>query len=487
MASNTKLPSLTRNALLNSMRTVSSLLFPLITFPYVSRILGAGNIGKINYSQSIVSYFALFAGLGITNYAIREGAKIKRDPESLTRFARQIFTINIISSAIAYVAFFITIAIIPSLHAYMVLLLIQCLTIGFTTLGVEWLYSIFEDYLYISVRTILVQVLSLVLMFAFVHTPSDYIIYAAISVFATSAANIWGFIYSRRYAKLALTRTPQIQRHFNPIMTLFMNNVATAVYSNAGTTFVGAMLGDVQVGLYSVAMKVYVIIRQAINSLTGVSMPRLSYLSSNDPKGYLRLLNKLFNAVIIVCIPAAIMVFALSRPIVLIISGPKYIEAVPMLEIIAFALAFTAPGVFLMNGILIPLRREKKVVIATASGAAVNILIYVVGIRTFGAPAACLSIVVAECVVFALALCFSWDQVRQLRLWESIWHSAVGCALVLACNVAFMHTVNFSNVIVDFAVRGTTYGAVYVTVLLLLRDESALFFLKKLIRGRHER
>ena len=360
MASNTKLPSLTRNALLNSMRTVSSLLFPLITFPYVSRILGAGNIGKINYSQSIVSYFALFAGLGITNYAIREGAKIKRDPESLTRFARQIFTINIISSVIAYVAFFITIAIIPSLHAYMVLLLIQCLTIGFTTLGVEWLYSIFEDYLYISVRTILVQVLSLVLMFAFVHTPSDYIIYAAISVFATSAANIWGFFYSRRYAKLALTRTPHIQRHFNPIMTLFMNNVATAVYSNAGTTFVGAMLGDVQVGLYSVAMKVYIIIRQAINSLTGVSMPRLSYLSSNDPKGYLRLLNKLFNAVIIVCIPAAIFVFALSRPIVLIISGPKYIEAVPMLEIIAFALAFTAPGVFLMNGILIPLRRGEE-------------------------------------------------------------------------------------------------------------------------------
>ena len=68
---------------------------------------------------------------------------------------------------------------------------------GFTTLGVEWLYSIFEDYLYISVRTIMVQLVSLILMFALVHKPSDYIIYAAISVFATSAANIWGFFYSR--------------------------------------------------------------------------------------------------------------------------------------------------------------------------------------------------------------------------------------------------------------------------------------------------
>ncbi|WP_289097754.1 flippase [uncultured Bifidobacterium sp.] len=482
MAAQTKLPSLTRNALLNSMRTVSSLLFPLITFPYVSRILGAENIGKINYSQSIVSYFALFAGLGITNYAIREGAKIKRDAESLTRFAQQIFTINIISSAIAYVAFFVTVAVIPSLHAYMVLLLIQCLTIGFTTLGVEWLYSIFEDYLYISVRTILVQVASLILMFAFVHKPSDYIIYAAISVFATSAANVWGFFYSRRYAKLALTRAPQIRRHFNPIMTLFMNNVATAIYSNAGTTFVGAMLGDVQVGLYSVAMKVYVIIRQAINSLTGVSMPRLSYLSSNDPQGYRRLLNKLFNAVIVVCLPAAVMVFALSRPIVLIISGPNYIEAVPMLEIIAFALAFTAPGVFLMNGILIPLRREKKVVVSTASGAAINILIYVVGIRAFGAPAACVSIVVAECTVFALALVFSWDQVKQLRLGGSIMHAVAGCLLVLLCNAVFARTVRFDNIFVDFAVRGTAYAVVYAGTLLALRDESALFFLRKLIR-----
>lgn len=163
-----------------------------------------------------------------------------------------------------------------------------------------------------------------------------------------------------------------------------MNNVATAIYSNAGTTFVGAMLGDVQVGLYSVAMKIYVITRQAINALTGVSLPRLSYLSANDPKAYIQLLNKLFNAVIVVCIPVAVLVYALSRPMVLIISEPKYINAVPMLEIIAFALAFTAPGVFLMNEILIPLRKEKKVVISTASGAVINIAIYICCIRPFG-------------------------------------------------------------------------------------------------------
>lgn len=479
---NVKIPSLTRNALLNSMKTVMGLVFPLITFPYVSRVLGAENIGKINYTLSIVSYFALLAALGISNYAIREGAKIKQDEESLTRFARQIFTINLISSAIAYATFIITVLVIPSLHAYLVLLFIQSLTIGFTAIGVDWLYSIFEDYLYLSIRTIAVQFVSLVLMFVLVHKPSDYIIYAGISVFASSAANAWGFFHARKFCTLRPTRQVESRRHIGPIMTLFTNNIAIAIYSNAGTTFVGAMMGDVQVGLYSVAMKIYSIARQVINSLTVVSLPRLSFLSENNPKRYTRLLERLFNTIIVVCVPAAILLYALSSPIVIIISGPKYVEAVPMLQIIAFALAIAAPNAFLTSAVLIPLRREKKVVIATTSGAATNILLDLALLPKFGTTAACFSIVIAELTVLVLSLVFSWDQVRQLSLGKSILHTAVGCGTIIGCNMLFARTISFDNVIVDFLVRGGSYAIVYALVLLLFRDDSAKFFLDKLLR-----
>ncbi len=467
-----------------------SLVFPLITFPYVSRVLGAANIGKINYANSVVSYFALFAALGISNYAIREGAKIKRDRESLTLFARQIFTINIVSSIIAYIAFVIVVFVIPNLHAYLVLLFIQSLTIGFTTIGVDWLYSIYEDYFYLSIRTIIVQFISLVLMFVFVHKPSDYIIYAGISVFASSAANIWGFIHARKYASLVPIQQLNARKHMGPIITLFMNNVAISVYSNAGTTFVGAMLGDVQVGLYTVAMKIYTIARQVINSLTVVSLPRLSYLSENDRPSYINLLDRLLNAIIVTCIPSAILLYALASPTVLIISGPKYIDSVPMLQIIAFALALAVPNAFLTSGVLIPLRREKKVVICTSAGAIINILLDLLFIRQFGTYAACVSIVVAEFTVFAFSLYFSFDQVRKLSLGKSFLHTAVGCLLIIMCNFVFMHTVTFSNPIVDFLVRSIVYVSMYALTLFLFKDASAKFFLGKLthfVRGKRTR
>ena len=315
-------------------------------------------------------------------------------------------------------------------------------------------------------RTIAVQFASLILMFIFVHKPSDYVIYAGISVFASSAANAWGFFHTRKFCTLRPTRHVEVNRHIGPIMTLFMNNVAINIYSNAGTTFVGAMMGDVQVGLYSVAMKIYSIARQVINSLTVVSLPRLSYLSANERKGYIALLNRLFNTIIVTCIPAAILLYALSSPIVLIISGPKYVDAIPMLQIIAFALALAAPNAFLTSAVLIPLRREKKVVISTF----------------FGTYAACVSIVIAELVVTVLSLAFSFDQITQLKLGASFVHTAVGCALIVACHMLCMRTVHIGNPIVDFLVRGGAYALVYGIALLVMRDDSLAFFLRKLRR-----
>lgn len=478
-----KPPSLTKNAIVNSVKTVMGLIFPLITFPYVSRVLGAANIGKVNYAASIVSYFALFAALGITSYGVREGAKIKHDEESLTRFVRQIFTINLISSAIAYAAFIITVFVVPSLHSYLILLFIQSLTIGFTTIGVDWLYTIFEDYVYLSARTIIVQFISLILMFLLVHKPSDYIIYAGISVFAASAANIWGFFHARsRYCRLRPIRQLDAKRHLGPIMTLFTNNVAISIYSNAGTTLVGAFLGDVQVGFYSVAMKIYAIARQVINSLTVVSLPRLSYLSANDRPAYIRMLNRLFNVILVSCIPTALLLYVLASPIVLIISGSKYMDAIPMLQIIAFALAFCLPNAFITNAILIPLRRERKVVVCTTVGAIVNILIDVAFIPRFGTYVACYSIIAAELCVTVLSCYYSYDQLKKLSLTATFIHTAVGCMVIYVCHLLFQHTVSIPNPIVDFIVRGLLYAVLYLVVLVLMRDKNVKFFFDKSVR-----
>ncbi|EFA23915.1 polysaccharide biosynthesis protein [Bifidobacterium gallicum DSM 20093 = LMG 11596] len=468
--------------MLNSLKTVMGMIFPLITFPYVSRILGAANIGKVNYAQSIVSYFALFAGLGISSYAIREGARIRDDRERLTRFARQIFTINLITSAIAYIAFFITIVAVQSLHAYMALLIIMCLNIGFTTIGVDWLYSIYEDYFYLSIRTILVQFVSLILMFVFVHKASDFVIYAGITVFASSAANIWGFFHASKFCSLAPTTETDFNRHIKPLMTLFTNNIAITIYSNAGTTFVGAMLGDVQVGLYTVAMKVYTIVRQVINSLTAVSLPRLSYLVENDHRGFINLLNQLFNTIVIACVPATILVYTLREPIVLILSGHEYLGATPLLGIVAFALLMATPNALMTSAILIPMRRESKVALATTTGAVVNIGLDFLLIPHFGMISACYSILAAEFSVFAVSAVCAADQLRKLRLWSALWHALLGGALIISADALMEWFTTFSNPFVDLLVRGCVYAAIYVSVMLVTRDTSFKFLLERFLR-----
>ena len=144
--------SMKENAILNALRTLAGIVFPLITYPYISRVLG-----KINFANSIVSYFSLLAALGISSYAIREGGAIRDDKNKLKNFSNQIFTINMVFTAISYILLAILLSFSKRLYAYKELIIIQSFIIFATTIGIEWLFSIYEDYAYITVRTIAIQ------------------------------------------------------------------------------------------------------------------------------------------------------------------------------------------------------------------------------------------------------------------------------------------------------------------------------------------
>ena len=135
-----------KNTLFNVVKTLSSILYPLITFPYVSRILMPENVGKVNFGNSIVSYFSLIATLGISTYATRECSKAKKDKILLQQTASEIFSINLISTLIAYVGLIILLVVAKPLSNYRILICIQSTTIIFTTLGADWLNMAMEDY-----------------------------------------------------------------------------------------------------------------------------------------------------------------------------------------------------------------------------------------------------------------------------------------------------------------------------------------------------
>ena len=145
------------NTLFNIIKTCSSIIFPLITFPYANRILLPDNIGKVNFAMSFVSYFALLASLGVQTYAIRECASVKNDKRQLSNVSSQIFSINLCMTIISYLLLFITIVTSEKIENYRVLIIIQSTTIIFTTFGADWLNSALEDFKYIAIRTIIFQ------------------------------------------------------------------------------------------------------------------------------------------------------------------------------------------------------------------------------------------------------------------------------------------------------------------------------------------
>lgn len=160
--------SLTRNFSVYMLKNMVSIIVPLITIPYVSRILGPSGLGDVQYTQSWVSYFSLIAGLGISSYAVREGAQRRDEPQKLGEFSVEIVTISFLSTTVAYLSFAIFLCFFKTTGAQPSLFLVFSLLIGATGLNTEWICTVFEDYDYISKRSIAFQLLSVVLLFVLV-------------------------------------------------------------------------------------------------------------------------------------------------------------------------------------------------------------------------------------------------------------------------------------------------------------------------------
>ena len=173
-----KTPSLKKNFVVYLLRTLISSLSPLIVFPYASRIFGVEGIGRVQYAQSIAMYFELLAGLGILSYAVREGAKVRDDSQKLGKLMTELLTINLAAAGVSLALYAGVILTVPGLQSYRGLLILFALEVLFGGVNFEWFYNILEDYTYISVRTVLFQLLSFAILFLFVRDEQDFFWYA---------------------------------------------------------------------------------------------------------------------------------------------------------------------------------------------------------------------------------------------------------------------------------------------------------------------
>lgn len=388
------------NFVFNTIKTIMVVIFPLISFPYISRVLGVEGVGKVQYCTSVVSYFVLFASLGIGTYSIRESVKFRGNKREFSKFVKEILTFNMITTALSYLVLAILL-LTDVFQERRAIMLVCSFSILGTTLSIDWLYQAMEQYVYISIRTVILQVVSLIMMFCFVKTEEDVLIYAFISVFASKGYCFLNFFHARKYVDFKAKVQLEIKKHIKPILVIFGATVSVSIYMNMDVVMLGMFCGDYQVGLYSAAVKVNVVVKNVITSISTVFVPRLvAYLAKGDKEKYEKLFKQGADLNMFFSIPSAIGLAVLCRPIILLFSGKEFLPAVFTGQILAIRLVFSALDNIFYNQVLIPTGHEREACIGTSASAVVNLILNGILIPLFQTEGAAVATVISEGVVF---------------------------------------------------------------------------------------
>jgi len=402
-----KKKSLKLNATLNVIRQCCAILFPMITIPYVSRVLGVEAYGEAGYATSIVSYFSLIAGLGVNSYAIREGARIRDDKRKLETFASEVFSINLISTIVAYLLFGALILLWGDLEPYRIILVIMSLNILFITLGMDWINTLYEDFAYLTFRYIICQSIAVVATLVLVKRPEDVWIYALCINLGTMLANAWNIYYIRCKMGINVRCTLKLNaaKHMKPIMLLFGNMVSATIYLYSDSTMLGAMLGNLAVGYYTVASKIYMLVKQLINAISNVIVPRISHnIANSDNASLSNSLDKILGLLSLIVFPIAMGMIGTGEEIITIIAGKDYIEAYMALAILSVSLILATFACIFVSVFMLALRKDKEILIASAISALVNVGLNFVMIPRFGFVAAAWTTLVSEFIICSFGI-----------------------------------------------------------------------------------
>ena len=425
-----KIHSVKFNFIMNFIMSASSIVFPLITFPYISRVLMATGNGKVATASAVITYFNMFASLGIPTYGIRACAKVRDDKEKLSKTVQELLIINSITMFLTLIAFIFTVALIPEFAAEKNLYIINGIGMVLNVFAITWLYNALEQYAYITVINMIVKLVSLILMFMLVKQPEDYVIYGGITVFASSASYIFNFVYATKFVSLKKTGSYDFRVHMKPILRFFAMSAATSVYTNLDVVMLQFMQGDTEVGYYNAAIKVKTILVTLITSLGTVLLPRLSYyVKKEKTEDFYRMIGKAVNFVVIVGLPLTIYFMLYAKESIQFLAGDGYGGSIiPMVILMPTVLLI---GLSNITGIqiLTPQNMEQKVLNSIICGAVVDFILNLILIPRIASSGAALATTIAEIVVLIVQCIYLKDILKDIV--RGVEWIKVGAAIIL--------------------------------------------------------
>lgn len=366
------------NYILNLINTGTQMLFPLITFPYVCRVIEADGIGQINFFQSIISYISLFTCLGIPMYAIREIARDRSDVVQMNRTAMEILLLHSMLTLVGYAIVAILCLTVPQIQVNIPLFLILSLTIFFTAIGCEWFYRGIEDFKYITIRGLIIKTVSVVLLFIFVKSKTDLLYYGCYTVFGVLGGNIFNFFRLRKYIhrENIIFSELHIKRHVKPVLKVFSFSVVTSIYLQLNTVLLGFLKNALAVGYFAAATKVMQMLLMMSSCLGSVMMPRASHLiAENKEAEFNRLIQKSYDFTLAIALPMTIGLIFCAPSLITALCGVKFEHSILPSQIIAPIILMVAISNIFGIQVLFPKGKINIVTLCCGIGAVADLIL----------------------------------------------------------------------------------------------------------------
>ena len=456
--------SVKTNYLYNLIYQITAILLPLITMPYVSRVLGPHGVGTNSLTNANTQYFMLIGTLGITMYATKKIATVRENRRKLRQTFWEIFAIQFIGCMISYVVFVIILGINSSLGVYYML---QGFFILSSAIDISWYFIGIEDFKNASIRSFFVKVISVVLIFIFVKDSGDlwqYILINSLTMFVGQCV-MWIYVDKSTFSFKTLGKL-KLKRHILPILALFIPQVATQIYTVLDKTMLGVFSATVEVGYYDQSQKILLTI---ITSLGMVMMPRIASLTSKNQHDLVKdTLKKSFTVISFLAVPIAFGIMGVSDRFIPMFFGYEYLSVIPLLKISSVLIIIIGLGNVFGTQYMIAVGKNKQYTISVCVGAAVNFVLNLILIPKYSALGAVIATVSAELSIALIQLWYSREilDISWIKETYKYWISGIAMLVVVSLLGEGVHR----NVLI--LARQIIIGVVvYFGILIILRDK----------------
>lgn len=472
--------SLTKNYFYNIISLLTGVLFPFIIFPYISRILMPEYLGKISFVQSLTNYFITLALLGIPAYGVRELSRKKnlKEKKEFSKVFTELLIISLITSMISFIIFLSLIFLSQKLDNIRELLYVYSFQVIFAFLNLDYFFVALEKHKRRTIRTVILRIVSLALILILVKKPSDYIKYGVILVFPELLTRIIDIYLCKEYIHLNL-KILNFKKHVKPLFIIFLYVFSVSIYINLDTTMLGFIKTELEVGLYTTGSKLVKMVIPIMSVLGTVMTPQIiSYIKNKDKNKIYDTINNFIDFNIIIGIPITFLMIYLSKDLILLISGEKFITSSLTMQIISIMIIFLSIGTFFGGQILLSNDKENLVFKIAATGMICNIIFNFLLIPKFSIEGAAFATTFTEILIclyrgYELKKIYSdYNFVTRERI------NYVILGFIAFISISLLKNMG-KNYIYNIVFFSCVYGIIYFGGLILLKDKNILIFLSK--------